>query len=85
MAEIYRQRISARYERLQSDDGRTEAAEVFRTSVDRVTLLPDGNELGIVLRGDLAAILSFAAGRKKPDLLSEAGLPGDLVSPGSVA
>jgi hypothetical protein len=27
------------------------------------------------LRGDLAAILSFAAGKKKPDLLSEAGLP----------
>ena len=66
------------------DDGRIEAAEVFRTLVDRVTLLPDGNELRIVLRGDLAAILSFAAGKKKPDLLSEAGLPGDLVSPGSV-
>ena len=32
MAEIYRQRISARYERLQSDEGRTEAAEVFRYS-----------------------------------------------------
>jgi hypothetical protein len=84
MAEIYRQRISALYERLQSDDGRTEATEVFRTLVDRVTLLPDGNELGIVLRGDLAAILSFAAGKKQPDLLSETGLPGDLVSPGSV-
>jgi hypothetical protein len=27
------------------------------------------------LRGDLAAILSFTAGKKKPDLLSEAGLP----------
>jgi site-specific DNA recombinase len=84
MAEIYRQRISALYERLQSDDGRTEAADVFRTLVDRVTLLPDGNESGIVLRGDLAAILSFAADKKQPDLLSEAGLPGDLVSPGSV-
>ena len=57
---------------------------MFRTLVDRVTLLPDGNELGIVLRGDLAAILSFAADKKQPDLLSEAGLAGDLVSPGSV-
>src|SRR5216684_1256415 len=84
MAEIYRQRISALYERLQSDDGRTEAAEVFRTLVDRVTLLPNEHKLGIVLRGDLAAILSFAAGEKKPDLLSEAGLPSDSVSPGSV-
>jgi hypothetical protein len=34
--------------------------------------------------GDLAAILSFAAGTRKPDHLSEAGLPGDLVSPGSL-
>jgi site-specific DNA recombinase len=48
--------------------------------VERVTLLPDGNELGIVLNGDLAAILSFAAGKTKPDLLPEAGLLGDLVS-----
>ncbi|WP_161535457.1 hypothetical protein [Bradyrhizobium sp. LCT2] len=45
-----------------------------------MTLLPDGNELGIVLNGDLAAILSFAAGKTKPDLLPEAGLLGDLVS-----
>jgi site-specific DNA recombinase len=84
MAEIYRQRISALYERLQSDDGRTEAAEVFRTLVNLVTLQPNRNELGVVLRGDLAAILSFAAGKRKPDLLSEARLPGDSVSPGSV-
>ena len=40
-----------------------------------------GNELRIVLRGDLAAILSFAADKKKPGHLSGAGLPGDLVSP----
>jgi hypothetical protein len=51
--------------------------------VDRVTLLPDGKEPGIVLRGDLTAILSFAA-VKRPDLLWETGLRGDLVSPGSV-
>ncbi|MEA2916090.1 MAG: hypothetical protein QOJ15_8171 [Bradyrhizobium sp.] len=73
MAETYRQRISALYERLQSDDGRPEAAEVFRTLVDRATLLPDGNEVEIVLRGDLAAILSFAAGKKKPG--HEHGVP----------
>jgi len=28
--------------------------------------------------------LSFAVGKKKPDLLPEAGLPDDLVSPASV-
>jgi site-specific DNA recombinase len=84
MAEIYRQRIAALYESLQSEDDTAEAAEVFRTLVDQVTLVPDETELTIVLRGDLAAILTFAAAKKKPDFLSEAGLLGDLVSPVSV-
>ncbi|MET4023205.1 hypothetical protein ABIB73_007234 [Bradyrhizobium sp. F1.4.3] len=51
MAEIYRQRIAALYESLQNEDGKTEygkteAAEVFRTLVDQVTLVPDKAELG---------------------------------------
>jgi site-specific DNA recombinase len=36
--------------------------------VDQVTLVPDEAELAIVLRGDLAAILRFAANKKNPDL-----------------
>jgi hypothetical protein len=52
MAEIYRQRIAALYENLQNDDEKAEAAEVFRTLVDQVTLVPDEAELAIVLRGD---------------------------------
>jgi site-specific DNA recombinase len=55
-AEICRQRISALYERLQNDDGRPEAAENFL--VDKVTLLPSGNELGIVFPGDLGRVLN---------------------------
>jgi site-specific DNA recombinase len=50
-AEICRQRISTLYKRLQNDDGRPEAAKSFL--VDKVTLLPGGNELGIVFPGDL--------------------------------
>jgi len=45
-----------------------------------VTLVPDACELTIVLRGDLAAILRFAAGKKKPDLLSEVGALDGLLS-----
>jgi anion-transporting ArsA/GET3 family ATPase len=74
MAEIYRQRVAALYESLQNDDGKAEAAEVFRTLVDQVTLVPDAAELAIVLRGDLAAIVRFAANKKNPDVLSEAGV-----------
>lgn len=81
MAEIYRQRIAALYEGLQNEDGKAEAAEVFRTLVDQVTLVPDEAELAIVLlRGDLAAILRFAANKKNPDVLSEAGVLGALLS-----
>ncbi|SCB55070.1 hypothetical protein GA0061098_103444 [Bradyrhizobium shewense] len=41
MAEIYHQRVAALYESLQSEGERAEAAEVCRTLVDRVTLVPD--------------------------------------------
>ena len=66
MPEIYRQRISALYESRQSEDGKAEAAEVFRRLVDQVTLVPDEAELAIVLRDALAAIPRFAAHRKTP-------------------
>ena len=84
MAEIYRQRVATLYESLQSEEGKTEAAEVFRTLVDQVTLVPEAEELAIVLRGDLAAILRFAAGKKNPDFLSEAGVLDGLLSQASV-
>ena len=67
MASLYAQRIGQLYEHLQDADGRTQAAEAFRSLVDQVTLVPDNGELAIVLRGDLGAILRFAAGRKNPE------------------
>ena len=58
--------------------------EVLRTLVDEITLVPEEGHLSIVLRGDLAAILAFAANKKKPGPLSEAGLSGDFLSPVSL-
>lgn len=84
MAEIYQQRVAALYENLQNEGQKAESAEVFRTLVDQVTLVPDAEELAIVLRGDLAAILRFAAGKKNPDFLSEAGALDGLLSQASV-
>jgi site-specific DNA recombinase len=72
MAEIYRQRIDQLYEALQEDAERGKAAEMFRSLVDQVTLMPDDGELAIVLRGDLGAILRFAASKRDPDFLAEA-------------
>ena len=53
---------------------------MFRTLIDQVTLVPDAEHLAIMLRGDLAAILRFAANKKNPDVLSEAGVLGALLS-----
>jgi hypothetical protein len=64
MAALYAQRISQLYEHLQDENGRAQAAETFRSLVDEVTLVPDNGELAIVLRGDLGAILRFAAGKR---------------------
>jgi site-specific DNA recombinase len=54
MAEIYRQRISVLYERLQDEATKAEAVDTFRTLVDQVTLVPETDTLAIILRGDLA-------------------------------
>ena len=84
MAGLYAQRIAQLYEHLQEEDGRTQAAETLRSLVDQVTLVPDGGELAIVLRGDLGAILRFAAGKKNPDFIAEAEALDNLLSPGSL-
>jgi site-specific DNA recombinase len=42
--------------------------------------VPNEAELAIVLRGDLAAILLVAANKKNPNVLSEAGILGALLS-----
>ncbi|MHC1547987.1 recombinase family protein [Phyllobacterium sp. K27] len=84
MAEIYHQRISTLYGDLQNEETTAQAALTFRSLVDRIELFPDGNDLQIVLRGDLAAILRFAAAKKNPDVLSEVGVLDDLLSQGSV-
>jgi hypothetical protein len=80
MAEIFRQRISALHESLQGEDGKAEAAELFRTLVDQVTLVPEDDRLAIVLRGDLAAMLRFALGKRNPALVTEGGVLESLLS-----
>lgn len=71
MAEAYHRKIAALYAELQSDETRANAAETFRSLIDRILLVPEGDKLAIVLRGDLAAILRFVAGRKNPAILTE--------------
>jgi len=61
------------------------AAKAWRTGArPAAALVPQKDELAIVLRGDLAAILRFAAGKRNPDFLSEAGAIDGLLSQVSV-
>ncbi|PTQ11334.1 resolvase [Sphingomonas oleivorans] len=73
MAETYRSRISTLHESLRDEGTRSEAAEAIRSLVDQVVLTPEYGELGIHLRGDLAAMLAFAVGKEKPRLLVGTG------------
>ena len=85
ISEVYRQRISALYDRLQDEDERTEAIAVFRTLVDRVLLHPGENEAVHRAAGRFGGDSGVCTGKKKPDLVSEAGLLAGLISPGSLA
>ncbi len=84
MAVIYAERIASLYENLQHDDTRGQAAEILRSLVSEVTLVADNGALAIILRGDLGAILRFAAGRKDPGFLSESEALDNLLPPGSL-
>ena len=74
MAHHYRAALDELYLALQEDceANRLEAAEVIRSLVDEIILLPEDGELKIDVRGDLAGILSLAVERKKP--AGQAGL-----------
>lgn len=78
-----RQRVATLHERLRDQSTRLVAMEVLRQLVNQVILAPENGELAIVLRSDLAAMLSFAAGKKKPGIDLRAGHSGDSGSLGS--
>jgi len=80
MAQMYQNRIAKLCENLQSEEDRGAAVDVLRSLVDEISLVPENGELSIVLRGDLGAILRFAAGKQNPDFLSEAEALDNLLS-----
>ncbi|MFS3137712.1 recombinase family protein, partial [Gluconacetobacter sacchari] len=80
MADIYQKRIASLYESLQAEETKTEAAERLRTLVSQITLQPADGELAIILRGDLAAILQFAAHKKNATVHPDSGVLDAFVS-----
>ena len=79
LAKYYHEEIAALHVQLGNEETRALAADKLRTLVSRIDLVPDGAELVIVLRGDLAAILTFASGKRKPEFLNERALLEDLM------
>ena len=57
-------KVADLHEALTSDDTRAAAAEVLRSMICAITLAPVNGELVINLRGDLGAMLSYAADGK---------------------
>ena len=67
MAEEYRKRIDGLFEALDDEQTRLEAGDDIRALVGRIVVSPgaDGN-VDLWLEGDLAGILTLAAGKKTP-------------------
>ena len=59
LAEVYRKKVADLTEALNDDSVRTEAAEVLRSLIERIRLIPREGELVIELIGALAGILAL--------------------------
>lgn len=79
MAKVYHEQIAALHDQLHNEATRAKEADWLRSLVSRIELVPEGEELAIVLRGDLAAMLTSAGGRKNPDFLKEKALLEELL------
>ena len=79
LAKYYHDEIAALHDQLGNEETRGRAAQMLRALVERIELVPDGEELAIVLRGDLAAILTFACGKKDPGFLDQKAVLEDLM------
>ncbi len=80
LADIYREKVADLHVALNDESCREEAVEIIRALIDEIRLVPEHGRLGIVLRGDLAAILAFANAKKNPRLDDETGVQVTLVA-----
>ena len=69
MAEIYRRKVTDLHVALNEEGTRLEAAEILRSLIEEIALVPEDGALRIEVRGDLAAaILNNATNAKSPSL-----------------
>ena len=65
MSDVYREKVASLCLALESDESRTGAREAIRALIEAILLEPDGDQLKITLKGDLAGMLSAARDSKR--------------------
>ncbi len=74
LAKLYRRKVADLTEALNSDETRTEAAELIRSLIEAIVLVPEDGALKVDLKGALAGILQLCADDKNPSRFSPEGL-----------
>jgi site-specific DNA recombinase len=68
MADVYRDKVTNLCHALESEESRRSAMDAIRALIETILLEPDGDELKITLKGDLAGMLNAARDSKRsPD------------------
>ncbi len=65
MAKLYRDKVAKLTDALNKEENKTEAADILRTLVEAIVMVPEDGELKVELRGDIAGILSLCQTSKK--------------------
>ena len=68
MADVYYEKVGSLCLGLESEESRSGARQAIRALIEAILLEPDGDQLKITLKGDLAGMLSAARDSKRsPD------------------
>ena len=65
MADVYREKVGSLCLALENEESRTSAVDAIRALIEAIVLEPDGDQLKITLKGDLAGMLSAARDSKR--------------------
>jgi site-specific DNA recombinase len=82
MADVYREKVGGLCLALESEESRTGAREAIRALIEAILLEPDGDELKITLKGDLAAMLGAAQNAKRSPETGDLSLQVVMVAGG---
>ena len=80
MAELYRSKVEELAAALQREDTRLEASEMLRGLIESIVLIPEGGQLRIELKGNLAAMLAAAQQTKKSPETGDLFVPIQVVA-----